>query len=255
MAGNVLLITGASSDIGLALIRSLVAPKDGTAPFDGAIIAHARTGAQRLEALVGEMPSLAGRIEILAADLAAETELAALIDTVKVRHGHPTHIVHLAATRLKLSRVTSFSWPALCVDLAVQLRSLAALISAFAPAMLRSGVRCKIVVMLSSVTLAAPPKFMPEYTVAKYALLGYFRALCAELADKPICINAVSPSMVDTQFLSDLPPLYVAQAGAAHPSKRNATPDDVTPAIRFLLSAESDYISGANLPVTGGSAS
>jgi 3-oxoacyl-[acyl-carrier protein] reductase len=43
-------------------------------------------------------------------------------------------------------------------------------------------------------------------------------------------------------------------AAAAHPAKRNARVEDVVPAIRFLLSPESDYVSGANFPVTAGSA-
>ena len=45
------------------------------------------------------------------------------------------------------------------------------------------------------------------------------------------------------------------QASAAdNPMGRNATPDDVVPAMDFLLSEEAGFITGVTLPVTGGSA-
>ena len=38
-----------------------------------------------------------------------------------------------------------------------------------------------------------------------------------------------------------------------NPLKRNADVSDITPMIKMLLSKESDYINGANIPLTGGS--
>ena len=60
--------------------------------------------------------------------------------------------------------------------------------------------------------------------------------------------------MVETQFLSGVPEKFVQMAAAANPAKRNLRVEDVVPAIRFLLSPESDHLSGVNLPVTAGSA-
>jgi 3-oxoacyl-[acyl-carrier protein] reductase len=237
------LITGASSDIGRELIRGL----------DGKIIAHCRSGTEKLSALITEQPSLAGRLETVCADLAVESDVQALIEAVQRGHGVPTHIVHLAAAPLQLTRVTQIDWRALAADIEIQVRSIGLLLTTFIPLMVKSGRRCKVVIMLSSVTLGAPPKFMAQYVVAKYALLGLFRAVAAEYSDKPICINAVSPSMVETQFLSALPPKYVELAAAALPAKRLALVSDIVPVIRFLLSPDSDYISGVNLPVTSGS--
>jgi len=248
-AEDVVLITGASSDIGRELLRQLAAE-----PGCGAIVAHARSGADKLEALRREIPALAERLHVVRADLASESELRELIDTVRLRHGRPTRIVHLAAPRLELRRAAELEWKPLAADLEIQLRSIAAILAAFLPAMAKSARRCKVVFMLSSVTIGAPPKFMAQYTVGKFALLGLMRALAVEYADKPVCFNAVSPSMVDTQFLAGVPGKFVQMAAAAHPAKRNARVEDVVPAIRFLLSPESDYVSGANFPVTAGSA-
>lgn len=253
MQPDTYLITGASSDIGRGLIGELAqtAPSGGT--LDAKIIAHCRSGTGKLSALIEKVPALAGQMETLCADLAVESDVQSLIDTVRDKYGFPTHIVHLAATPLRLTRVTEIDWRVLTTDIEIQARSIGMLLRTFMPLMARSGRRCKVVIMLSSVTLGTPPKFMAEYIIAKYALLGLFRAIVAEYSDKPICINAVSPSMVETQFLAGLPPKYVELAAASLPAKKIAAVTDIVPAIRFLLSPASDYISGVNLPITSGS--
>jgi 3-oxoacyl-[acyl-carrier protein] reductase len=252
VTSETLLLTGASSDIGVALIRELAHPGNSGLSFPGGILVHAHSATDRLEALVSEFPQLAPRLKVLPADLAAPEGAQNLIARVRSECEYPTHVVHLAAARPKLTRVTKFAWPALARDLDIQLRSLIELVNAFGPAMLRSKRNCKIVVMLSSVTLTGSTRSMPEYVVAKHALLGYFRALSAEFAGKAVTVNALSPSMVDTQFLADVPRLLVEQTAAASPHKRNALATDVTPVIRFLLSADSNYLHGVNLAVTAG---
>lgn len=247
-----LLITGSSSDIGRELIRQLTRTAPDHTPFRGQIIAHASSGVEKLACLQQEISSLDKPLEIIQADLRQESELGHMLATIRARHGFPTQIVHLAAARIELRRITEFSWDRLIPDLEIQLRSIAMILQAFLPDMLKSRRRCKVVLMLSSVTLGAPPKYMAQYTMAKYALLGLLRSLAVEYADRPICFNALSPSMVDTQFLSDIPPKYIEMTAAAHPTKKNATVMEIVPALRFLLSSDSDLISGVNLPVTAG---
>ena len=252
MSDDVILIIGASSDIGRELIRQL-AQKNEIESKNISLIAHVNSGTEKLEVLKQEIPYLSKHLTILKADLNTETELFSMVESIKEQHGFPTQIVHLAAAKLELKRATQFEWQSIVADLEVQLRSISIILQTFLPKMVKSTQRCKIVFMLSSVTMGTPAKYMTQYTVNKYAMLGYFRSLAAEYADKAICINAISPSMVETQFLSNIPEKYVEMAAAAHPDKRNASVNDVVPVIRFLLSSDSDYISGVNLPVTAGS--
>jgi 3-oxoacyl-[acyl-carrier protein] reductase len=251
MPRHVLLITGASSDIGIELIRQLTSW--GIWSSEGTILAHTRSGEERLLALTREIPALAGRLKVLRADFAVDADLVSMIEQIRAEFGFPSHLVHLAAPGLQLGKVADLNWASFLNDLKVQVGSLGALLRAFLPAMARANQRCKVVVMLSSVTLASPPQFMTQYVTTKYALLGLFRAVAAEYADRPVCINAVSPSMTETRFLAAIPPKMIEVIAAASPTKRNATPADVVPPIRFLLSPESDYIHAANLPVTAGS--
>jgi 3-oxoacyl-[acyl-carrier protein] reductase len=97
-----------------------------------------------------------------------------------------------------------------------------------------------------------PPKFMAGYTVVKYAQLGLMRSLAAEYAATSVRINAISPSMVDTQFLNDLSELAVEMSASSNPLGRNAKTSDLLGPFELLLSTASDYIHGVVIPVTAG---
>ena len=126
-----------------------------------------------------------------------------------------------------------------------------AICNAFLPAMAKRG-RGRVVFILSSVTLGMPPSAMTDYTIAKYAQLGLMRSLASDFGSKGVRVNAVSPSMVDTPFLTEIPGNMIIQNAAAHPMKRNATPNEIAPMVAFLLSDGAEYMNGVNLPITGG---
>jgi 3-oxoacyl-[acyl-carrier protein] reductase len=239
-----ILITGASSAIGQALILGL-------ADAGAGVIAHCHTGSAKLEALRASHPGLGG-LRLIQSDLRTDAGVEALIGSVREFCPFPDQIVHLPARKLMLRRVTETDWEPLRLDLELQLKSILTISQAFLPAMSKAETRAKIVFMLSSVTCGVPPKFMCAYTVAKYAQLGLMRSLAAEYGQTRVNINAVSPSMVESPFLSEIPQKYVEMAAAQSPGKRNAQPGDVVPAILFLLSPGSDFINGVNLPVTAG---
>ena len=109
-----------------------------------------------------------------------------------------------------------------------------------------------MVFVLSSVTRGVPPKYMSMYTVVKYAQMGLMRAAAAEYASTHLMINAVSPGMIETQFLDEIAETIIEMNAAANPKKRNAKPDDILGAIEFLLSADSGFIAGADIPITAG---
>lgn len=92
------------------------------------------------------------------------------------------------------------------------------------------------------------------YSAAKHGIVGITRVLAVEWADRPIRVNAVAPSWVDTPLIAD----QVA-AGAITldvlervPFRRLARVEDVARAISFLLSEKSSFITGQTLYVDGG---
>jgi 3-oxoacyl-[acyl-carrier protein] reductase len=244
MPRDTLLVTGASSDLGLAVIRRVLAW-----PEPPIVLAHANTGADRVEAL--RAAAAPGAVVPLQADFTDGEAVAAMAERVLEAHGPPTGFLHLPGKKLVYERFPKFDWGHFQRDLEIQVHAAVILLQRLLPAMAKLP-RAKVVFVLSSVTRGVPPKFMSMYTVLKYAELGLVRALASEYAATPVTVNAVSPSMIETRFLDALPPVAVKMAAQNSPRGRNATPDDVTGAIEFLLSPASDFINGAEIPVGAG---
>ena len=59
--------------------------------------------------------------------------------------------------------------------------------------------------------------------------------------------NMISPGMVETPLLENLPPKLVEITAHQNPLKRNATPEDIANAVYFFASEQTSYINGSNL--------
>jgi 3-oxoacyl-[acyl-carrier protein] reductase len=234
--GKILLLTGASSDIGLSLIRRLAARYD-------AVLAHYGRSEARILALREE---LGEKIVPLGADFSKADETSALAESIVGQGWAPEHFVHLPALPFANGRIAKTGWPEYAAQLDVQLRSAVVLCRALLPAMAEQK-RGKILFMLTdNVAKSVPVKYAAAYTTAKYALLGFMKCLSAEYADKGIAVNAVSTSMIDTRFNAGHPELVREMNAEASPLKRNLAVQDVVPAFEFLLSPGADAIRGQN---------
>lgn len=211
------------------------------------MVAHSFRGGARIAELKSEFGE---RVEAVEADFSDLAAVRAMAETV-AGGGVPLKIVHLPALRLQNERLTKFDFDRFHQDMAVQVESLVVLLAKFAPKMAKQE-GSRVVVMVTSNTHGMPAKFMSLYTVVKYAQLGLVRAAAAEYASTHLTVNAVSPSMIDTQFLGEISEHMVGMAAAAHPKGRNAAVADVLGAIEFLLSSGAGYMTGADLPITGG---
>ncbi|MDP1533654.1 MAG: SDR family oxidoreductase [Rubrivivax sp.] len=235
------LIVGASSAIGCELVREIADPQT-------TILAHCHQGAERLLAL---QPEVASRLLPLQADLSTAAGIDSLLAAVQAQTDCPDAVVLLAAPRFTLQRFKDLDWDDFRLQVDLQLQTAVRLLGRYLPRM-AARKQGKVVFMLSSYTSGTPPAAMAHYVTGKYAMLGLMKALAAEYAGKKLCINAVSPSMIETPFLADIPGKIVEINADNHPRKRNGLPTDVAPVLRFLLSPESDFMTGVNVPVTGG---
>ena len=243
MSDNIVLIIGASSDIGLDLIKSI--------DEECLILAHYNNSDKKLLEL---SKSIKNKIIMLKADLSSEKDITSMMNSIEESYGIPNKIIHLAAVKFENIRFKNVSWPDFQNEIDVGLKSLTIILNRFLPKLSKQK-RGKVVVMLSSVVLTnVPPKALTQYTVVKYALLGLVRSLASEYANRNIQINAISPSMIETKFLRNIDEKLVELNAYNHPLKRNAQVEDITPIIQFLISKESNYMSGNNIPVTGGAA-
>ena len=237
---NKILVVGASSDIGLELMKSGKA--------GDLFLAHFNENKKMIEIAAQDSDSV---IVPLKCDLSNEENLHELIEHICDDYGFPNKIVHLASSRVENIRFKDLDWKKFNDELDISLRSLVLISKKFLPLMAKEK-KGKLVVMLSSYTLGVPPKYLAHYNTCKYAMLGLSKSLAAEFADKNLQINCVSPSMVETKFLSQLNPKIPEINAQKHPLKRNATVEDIVPTIKFLLSSKSNFINGVNIPLSGG---
>ena len=238
------LISGATSDVGRALIRRLL----GTDP-DALVLAQ---GCGDVEKLAPLCQAYAGRIRPFDVDLSDPYKVDTFCQVLATQPA-PTHFVHLPALPVVNARFKNFDETRFAKDWEIQVHSAVKLCKAVLPAMTKQKFG-RILFIQTSYTLGAPPKNTAAYVMAKGALGQLCKSLAVEYARHGITVNCVAPSMMETNFLKDTPDLIVQAAAADNPMGRNATPDDVVPAMAFLLSEEARFITGVTLPVTGGSA-
>jgi len=241
MSKNIILIIGASSDIGLNLIKNISG--------DALIIAHFNSSNEQLLKL---SENISNELVTLKADLSTDSEINELLDTIESDYGIPNKIIHLAAPKFKHVRFKDIVWESFQNEIDISLKSVILILNRFLPQMAKRK-EGKVLIMLSSVVINVPPKALTQYTTIKYAMLGLVKSLASEYADKNIQINSISPSMINTKFLDEINEKLVELNAYTHPLKRNAQIDEVTPIIKMLISKESDYINGVNIPITGGS--
>ena len=110
----------------------------------------------------------------------------------------------------------------------------------------------KILTILSSVNIGHPPTHMSSYVTSKYALLGLLKSLAAEYSKYKICINSISPGMINTKFLNEIPKKIFEINSQKVPFGRSVEIKDIIPILDFLMSEKSSFITGVNIPVTGG---
>lgn len=241
MEKKVLLVLGASADMGISLIKKVLNNYD-------YVLAHYNKSESELNKLKSEAGE---KLKTYKADFNNSAEVHELVERIKSDGFIPNHIVHLPADKYYIEKFNKTSWDKFQTGFDISLRSLVIILQGFLPLLAKKG-RGKVVVMLSSYTNNTPPKYASAYGTVKYALLGLVKGLSAEYANKGININAVSPSMTETKFLSEIPELILQQNASVSPMGRNLSVSDITPTIEYLLSEGSDSVTGQNIFITGG---
>ncbi len=176
--------------------------------------------------------------QTLAAELAADLDgepLRGLVNNAGITH------------RTRLGQTERADWDRV---LAVNLTGPMLGIQALAPLM---GERSSIVNIGSSAALNA--HYPVAYTSSKWGLRGLTHVAATELGPRGIRVNIVHPGFIETPMTENAPTAMRQAQLALTPLERFGNPDEVARVVVFLLSDAAAYVSGAEIPVDGGSTS
>ncbi len=241
MEDRILLVTGASSDVGSELIRRVAERYD----YIWAHYCHSESVVEKLQNELGD------KILPIQADFTREESVLCMITKIQETKRIPNHIVHFPAISNVPQRFEKIEWSEFEVQIQATIQSIVFILSAFIPHMKKKK-QGKIIFMLSSYVLGNPAGFQSSYVTVKYALLGLMKSLATEYADKGIQVNGVSPSMIETKFVEKIPAMVQQISAEQNPRKRNLTVEDVVPTFMYLLADGTEAITGQNIGITGG---
>lgn len=214
--GRLVVVTGASSGIGAATARALVAKR----PRGVALVARS---AERLESLACELRQAGCAAFAFPFDLSETAEIGQLADSIRREAGEPDILINNAgAGRWLFLEDTT---PEEIVQMtAVPYLAAACLTGAFLPGMLR--MREGHVVNLTSPACFLPWAGATAYSVARWAMRGLSEVLAADLAGTGVDVSLVAPGKVASEYFDHNPGSEERIPGIAR-LFRTLTPDEV----------------------------
>ncbi len=91
-----------------------------------------------------------------------------------------------------------------------------------------------------------------NYSASKAGIIGLTRVLALELGRHNVLVNAVAPGLIDTPLTRSLPADVLEKLINAQPTKTIGKPDDIANAVSFLVSDNTQFITGQVIYVDGG---
>jgi len=108
------------------------------------------------------------------------------------------------------------------------------------------------IINISSVSGIAGLSRQTNYAASKAGIIGFTKSLAKEVASYNIRVNAIAPGFIETDMLSGLKSEHKEQIKKMVPLGRIGRAEDLTGAVKFLLSEASAFITGQTIVIDGG---
>jgi len=243
---KVAIVTGGAKGLGRAFALKLA--REGAA-----VMVVTRKDMDNLAETVRQINDLGGKASFFQADVSKETDTKAMAETAMKEFGRIDILVNNAAIydgikRKPFHEIDPDEW-----DLVMTVNVKGAFLAARAVFPYMKKNRYGKIVNLASEVFFTGSHGFAHYVASKGGIIGLTRALAVELGPHSICINCVAPGFTDTEAsrgLADVGKYDISKT----PLRRLEKPEDLTGAVLFLASPESDFITGQTLLVDGGRA-
>ena len=247
---KIALVTGASRGIGRATALAL-------ARAGAHVLVHYGRSTQEAESLVAEIQTKGGRADAVSADLGTPDGASLLAKQMRSIVGDRLDVLVLNAGISKSARISDYTLEDFDSLFATNVRGPFFLVQQLLPVL---GEGSSIVVITSLGARSVVGKSGLEnpsilaYASTKGALETLVKNWAAILGPRGIRVNAVAPGVIDT----DMSNFTKTEAGrdvalGMQALKRLGKPEDVADVVAFLASDGARWITGASIPVDGGS--
>ena len=244
------LVTGASRGIGRATALAL-------AETGAHVLVHYGRSAQEAESLVSEIQTKGGSANAVSADLGTPNGAALLAKQALSIVGDRLDVLVLNAGISKEARIADYTIEDFDNLFATNVRSPFFLVQQLLP-VLGEGSNIVVISSAAARTVAGKPALenpsLLAYASTKGAMETLVKHWAAILGPRGIRVNAVAPGVIDT----DMSNFTKTEAGrevtlGMQALKRIGKPEDIADVVAFVASDGARWITGASIPVDGGS--
>jgi NAD(P)-dependent dehydrogenase (short-subunit alcohol dehydrogenase family) len=234
----VALVTGGTAGIGLRIAQVL---RD-----EDYVVAVAGRRRERVEAMIGS------GFKGYAIDVADAAALRKVADDL----GGSLDVLVNAAGIVRSGALEDLTIETIREVLAANLEGTVLATQAMLP-LLKAARGC--VVNFSTGIVRRPVAGTSVYAAAKAGVEGFTRAMALELGPAGVRVNCVAPALVrsDIWTSAGMPPeryeKLLAERAAEYPLGRVGEPEDIASLVSFIVSSRADWITGAVIPIDGGS--
>lgn len=244
LRGKVAIVTGASKGIGASIAKQL-------ADEGAAVVVNYASSKEGADRVVAEISGKGGKAIAVQANVADKAQIERLFVETKKAFGTLDILVNNAGIYefAPLENVTAEHFHKM-FDLNVL-----GLILASQEAVKHFGPAGGNIINISSVAATSAPPTTSVYSATKAAVDAVTRSLAKELGPRKIRVNSINPGMVETEGVhaagissSD----FRKEVESQTPLGRIGQPQDIAPAAVFLASADSAWMTGETLYISGG---
>jgi 3-oxoacyl-[acyl-carrier protein] reductase len=243
LAGKIALVTGAARGLGRADCVALAEA--------GARVVAVDVNLTGAENTVEKVRAFGQDGLALKVDIRNREEVAKLAQIIKDELGDsPDIIVNNAATLDNVAQLGDMKDEMWDRDVSVNLTGAYNVTKALWPGLVAK--QWGRVISMASVAGTMGGFGQASYSATKAALIGFTRTLALEGARYNITANAIVPGIIGTEGFAGIPDKMKERMRARVAMRREGEPRDIATLVCFLASPESKYITGADIPVTGG---
>lgn len=240
---EVVVVTGGSRGIGAGSARRFAQ--------SGAAVVVSGRDRDALDAVVASITSSGGRAIGIPADCTSQDDVDTLRDGTEAAFGPATILLAFAGGDGRPEPITQLDAARWRTVIDTNLTSMYLTVRTFALGMVAR--RRGAIVTMSSTAGRQPGGASVAYAAAKAGIVMMTRHLAVEFAPHGVRINCIAPSAIETERLVELMPATDReQLGQTFPLRRLGTVDDVADSALFLATAQSSWITGVTIDVTGG---